>query len=66
MNGYGDQVARELLALTGPDAEYPRIDREYVREMLAEAFDLGVDAGVEYGLDGGHRPANPFRVAQSA
>jgi hypothetical protein len=36
---------RKLLALLAPDPTYPRIDREYVRAMLAEAWDLGAEAG---------------------
>lgn len=47
MSEHDDQVARELLALTAPDVGYPRIDREYVRAMLAEAWQLGHTARFE-------------------
>lgn len=65
VSGYTDQVARELLALTAPDAYYPRIDREFVRHMLAEAWEVGYVAAAEHYDGPAAAPigANPFRVA---
>lgn len=47
MSEYDEQLARELLALTAPDVGYPRIDREFVRAMLADAWQLGRSAGAD-------------------
>ena len=45
MSEYTDQVTRELLALTEPDGVIGGVDMGKVRQMLAEAWQVGYAAG---------------------